>query len=102
MTDTHPSGATAELDDSVLDAMVDVPAPMDGGRPYACLSEYGMPIWVLVNRMGEPTRENIARVAWEYHIPEVGVRAALRYYERNKKDVDAVIVLNNESFGLNE
>jgi hypothetical protein len=65
MTDSQPTGTTAELDDAALDAMVEVPPPLDGGRPYARLSEYGTPIWVLINRMGEPTPENIARVAWE-------------------------------------
>jgi hypothetical protein len=74
----------------------------DGGRPYARLVEYGTPIWVLINRMGEPTPENIARVAWEYSLPDSAIHAALRYYERNKKYIDAVIIINNEPFGLNE
>ena len=100
MTTSEPPGATAELDDAALEAMVE-PHP-DKGRPYARLVEYGTPIGVLINRMGEPTPENIARVAWEYQIPEEAVHAALRYYERNKKFVDAVIILHNEWFGMNE
>ena len=100
MTQVQPTGATAEVDDSTLDAMVEVPA--DRGRPYARLAEYGTPIWALINRMGEPTPENIARVAWEYDLPDTAIKAALRYYERNKKFIDAVIIINNEPFGLNE
>ena len=90
----------AVLGDAALDAMVE-PHP-DRGRPYARLVEYGTPIWVLINRMGEPTPENIGRVALEYDLPERVVRAALQYYERNKKFIDAVIIINNEPFGLNE
>ena len=100
MTQLQPSGATVELDDEALDAMVE-PHP-DNGRPYARLTEYGTPIWVLINRMGEPTPENIARVAWEYQIPEEAVHAALHYYERNKRFIDAVIIINNEPFGFND
>lgn len=100
MTKKQPSGGTAELDEAALDAMVEVPP--DRGRPYARLAEYGTPIWVLINRMGEPTPDNIARVAWEYGLPDVAMQAALRFYERNKKFIDAVIIINNEPFGLNE
>ena len=100
MATLKPSSPVAELDDAELDAMVE--APPDRGRPYARLVEFGTPIWVLINRMGEPTPENIARVAWEYSLPERAVMAALRYYERNKKFIDAVIIINNEPFGLNE
>ena len=91
---------TTNGDEATLDAMVE-PHP-DRGRPYARLVEYGTPIWVLINRMGEPTEENIARVAWEYSLPENAIEAALRYYDRNRKFIDAVIVINNEPFGLNE
>lgn len=87
-------------DDGALDAMVE-PHP-DRGRPYARLVESGISIWALINRMGEPTPENIARVAWEYDLPERAIQAAIRYYDRNKRFIDAVIVINNEPFGLNE
>ena len=100
MSEGERSDATAESDNTALDQMVEVHP--DLGRPYARLSEYGTPIWVLINRMGDPIPENIARVAWEYQIPEIAVRAALRYYERNKKHGDAVIISSNEPFGLNE
>jgi hypothetical protein len=99
MTTTEPTGATADLDDAALEAIVE-PHP-EWGRPYARLVEYGTPIWVLINRMGDPTPENIARVAWEYSLPEDAVRAALRYYERNRKFIDAVVIINNEPFGMN-
>ena len=100
MTDSQPTGAIAELDDAALDAMVETHP--EWGRPYARLVKYGTPIWVLINRMGEPTPENLARVAWEYNLPDRAIQAALRYYERNKKYIDSVIIINNEPFGLNE
>lgn len=87
-------------DEAELDAMVE-PHP-DGGRPYARLVESGISIWALINRMGDPTAENIHRVALEYDLPEAVIHAAVRYYERNKKFIDAVIIINNEPFGLNE
>jgi hypothetical protein len=96
MTDSQPSGAVAEVDEAALDAMVE-PDP-NQGRGYARLTESGTPVWALINRMGEPTPENIARVASEYLVPEVVVRAAIRYYERNKPYVDAIILLHNEWF----
>jgi hypothetical protein len=100
MSATQPAGTTAELDEVALDAMVEPHA--DRGRPYARLKEYGTPIWALINRLGEPTPGKVASVAEEYDIPEAAVRAALRYYARNKKYIDAVIIINNEPFGLNE
>ena len=100
MATLKPSSPATELDDATLDAMVELHP--DHGRPYARLVEYGTPSWVLINRMGEPTPENIARVAWEYQIPESAVHAALRYYDRNKRFIDAFIVITNEPFGLND
>ncbi len=96
MTDGRPSGAIAEVDAAALDAMIE-PDP-NQGRGYSRLTEYGTPVWALINRLGEPTGENIARVAAEYQVPEIAVRAAIRYYERNKPYVDAVILLHNEWF----
>ena len=85
-----------EIDEAALDAMV-APDPIRG-RSRARLIDAGTPVWALINRMGEPTPEHIARVAREYRISELEVRAAIRYYERNKPCIDAFILLNNEWF----
>jgi hypothetical protein len=92
--------STSTIDPVALDAMVE-PDPVRG-RSRARLIESGVPVWALISRMGEPTADNIARVAAEYAIPEIAVLAALRYYERNKPYIDAFILLNNEPFGLTE
>jgi uncharacterized protein (DUF433 family) len=86
----------ATLDEDALAAMIE--PDRQRGSGYARLAEYGTPVWALVQRLGEPTPENVARVAWEYQVPEVAIHAALHYYRRNRASIDAVIRLNKDWF----
>ena len=87
---------TATLDGDALDAMIE--PDRQRGKGYSRLWEYGTPVWAIVQRLGEPSSENVARVAEEYHLPEVAVQAAIRFYQRNKASINAVIQLNDDWF----
>jgi hypothetical protein len=87
---------TTTLDGEALDAMIE--PDRQRGKGYSRLEEYGSPIWAIVQRLGEPTPENVTRVAQEYHLPEVAVQAAIRFYQRNNASIDAVIQLNDDWF----
>jgi uncharacterized protein (DUF433 family) len=94
-TDQHtPDVATRDA--WALDAMIEL--DRHRGQGYARLRESGTPVWALIQRMGEPTSQNIARVAWEYRLPEVAIHAAIRYYEQHRPSIDAVIKLNDDWF----
>jgi uncharacterized protein (DUF433 family) len=91
---TTKSNATPVLDRAVLDAMVE-PEP-GRGRDRARLKDSGVPVWALIAEL-QANNWDIAEVARAYRIPEIAVRAAIRYYENNKPFIDAFLLLNSEA-----
>ena len=83
-----PIGATE------LDAMVE-PEP-GSGRDKARLMDYGTPVWALIAEL-QANGWDIAEVARAYRVPDIAVQAAIHYYERNKRFVDAFLLLNSEA-----
>jgi uncharacterized protein (DUF433 family) len=67
--------------------------PRRSGPADARLRDSGVPVWALVAQLpafdGDP-----ARLASSYDVPLDAVKAALAYYRRNKKLIDARIALN--------
>ena len=96
MATTRPVADETEEDDpDVLDAMVERGRHV-GERDEARLAEYGTPVWALIAYLNGPDG-GIARTAAAYHLPEIAVRAAIHYYERNRPFIDARLLLNSEA-----
>ena len=94
-TTKHSVDSNMEDDPDVLDAMVEQ-GPHVGGRDEARLAEYGTPVWALIAYLNGPDG-GIARTAAAYHLPEIAVRAAIRYYERNRPFINARLLLNSDA-----
>ena len=65
-----------------------------GGRADAPLMDSGVSIWAIVTYL-RVYDNNVRAVADHFSISEIEVEAALAYYRRNKKLVDARVVLND-------
>jgi uncharacterized protein (DUF433 family) len=64
-----------------------------GGRADARLKDSGVAVWAIVAFL-HVYDNDVARVAEHFTIAEAEVEAALAYYRRNRKFVDARIALN--------
>ena len=64
-----------------------------GGRADARLRDSGVSVWAIIAFL-RVYDDDVARVADHFSISEVEVDAALAYYRRNKKYVDARLTLN--------
>ena len=64
-----------------------------GGRADARLREYGVPVWALIGQL-QAIGNDLDQLAADYELPREAVEAALAYYHRNKKYIDARIALN--------
>lgn len=101
MTDiaTTPVGPVTEQD---LHALVK-PDRVKRGRAFWRLVPSERPIWAIIMHLltfvgvsdpAEATDDQIRQTADDYEISEVEVRAALAYYERNRKYIDAWLLIN--------
>lgn len=64
-----------------------------GGRADARLKDSGLSIWAIVAFL-RIYENDVARVADHFTVAEIEVEAALAYYHRNKKYVEARLILN--------
>jgi uncharacterized protein (DUF433 family) len=64
-----------------------------GGRADARLKESGVSIWAIVAYL-EMYEGDLDKVAWSFELSQEEMDAALAYYRRNKKYIDARITLN--------
>lgn len=94
MATVRSVGPSAEIDEAVLDRMVE-PDPHQPGRAYARLVDHGTPVWAIIVYL-RGTNGDIGRTAADYLLPEEAIRAAMRYYDRNRAYIDALILLNDE------
>lgn len=62
------------------------------GRADARTRE-GVPVWALVAHL-QATGNDLDQLARDYHLPRIVVDAAMAYYRRNQKYIDARILLN--------
>jgi uncharacterized protein (DUF433 family) len=86
----------SDVDEAELDAMVEQD-PRRPGRHNARMRDYGTHVWAIIAAL-QGTNWDIPRVASEYHMPEEAIRAAIRYYERNKEFIDAELLLQHEEY----
>lgn len=89
-----------EIEEELL-AMVK-PDPGRPGRAYGRLIDHERPIWVLIlhlmseHSLDDPldaSDEEVRDTADAYDLPEIAVRAALAYYKRHQRYVDALLTL---------
>lgn len=82
--------------------------PHRPGRARGRLIDHERPVWALIlhlmseHSLDDPfdaTDEQIRDTADAYDIPEIAVRAALAYYKRNRRYVDALLTLNADAIG---
>jgi uncharacterized protein (DUF433 family) len=84
--------ASAE-DDELIERYID-PVSVGWGRSRARLRDSGVPVWALIGQLRVEKDEQ--KVAEGYDIPLEAMQAALAYYRRNRKYIDAFLTLNSE------
>ena len=63
------------------------------GRADARLKDYGVPVWALIGQL-RAIGGDVDQLARDYGLPREAVDAALAFYGRNKKYVEARLLLN--------
>ncbi len=84
----------SDLDEQqLIEKHVDLDYDRYGGRADARLKESGVSIWAIVGYLGvyDGDVDEVARI---YGLSHEEMDAALAYYRRNKKYVDARVLLN--------
>ena len=84
--------ATESLTDEDVDRMIE-PDEM-GTRDRARLADHGIHVWALIAYL-RAADGDIARVATDYHLPLVAVEAALQFYHRDPRFIDARLLLDS-------
>jgi uncharacterized protein (DUF433 family) len=92
MATTRAANEAVDIDDKTLDQMI---AYHYHSRDRAYLADYGTPVWVVINYL-QGANWDFDKVAKAYELPEIAVRAAVHYYEKNRKFIDAHILLQSE------
>ena len=80
-------------DDRLIAERIDPEWERYGGRADARTRE-GVPVWALVAQL-RANGDDPDQLARDYDLPRETVEAALAYYRRNKKHIDARILLNS-------
>jgi uncharacterized protein (DUF433 family) len=96
MAITHATTHSSEATPEALDAMI-VQDPRRPGRHNARMRDYGTHVWALVASL-QGNDWDVAKVAANYHMPEIAIRAAIQYYEKNRVYIDAELLLQHEEF----
>lgn len=77
----------------LIEKHVDLDYDRYGGRADARMKRTGVSIWAIVSYLGVYDGDT-NKVAWVYDLSPDEMDAALAYYRRNKKYVDARVLLN--------
>jgi hypothetical protein len=102
MADTAATPTQPATADQELRALVK-PDPVKSGRAFWRLVPSERPIWAIIMHLltlvdgddpAEATNDQIRQTADDYAISEIEVRAALAYYAKNKKYIDAWLTIN--------
>ena len=81
-------------DDALMERYIE-PDPHRPGRANARLVDYGTHVWALIGHY-KAVGGDALQVAREYDLPLEAVEAALAYYRRHKKYIDATLLLNSD------
>jgi uncharacterized protein (DUF433 family) len=79
------------MDDELIDRYIDW---TPHARADARLRKYGVHVWAVIGQLRVANGDGAA-VACVYDIPLEAVEAARAYYRRNKKYIDAHLLLNS-------
>jgi uncharacterized protein (DUF433 family) len=60
----------------------------------ARIAGYGVPVWALIGYL-RAVDGDLARTAQDYDVPEEAVRAAVAYYRRHQRAIDARLIENS-------
>ncbi len=71
--------------------------PYKPGSAGARLKSSGVPIWALISYYKHAVHEDLEQTARDYELPREEVAAALEYYQRHKKAIDARMTLNSSA-----
>jgi uncharacterized protein (DUF433 family) len=71
--------------------------PYKPGPAGARLKSSGVPIWALIGYYKGAVHEDLEQTARDYELLREDVEAALEYYQRHKKSIDARITLNSSA-----
>lgn len=69
--------------------------PYRSGPAEARLADYGTHVWAIVSYYQQAVNRDIDRVVRDYEIPHEAVEAALAYYRKHRRFIDARILLND-------
>ena len=69
--------------------------PHRPGLAEARLADYGTHVWALVSYYQQAVNRDLDRVAHDYDVPREAVEAALAYYRKHRRHIDAKILLND-------
>ncbi len=83
----------SDLDEQLIERHVGLDYDRFGGRGDARLTRSGVSIWAIVSYL-DLYGGDADKVAWHYELSPEEMDAALAYYRRNRKYVDARILLN--------
>jgi uncharacterized protein (DUF433 family) len=77
----------------LIEKHIDLNYDRYGGRADARLKVSGVSVWAIVTYLNL-YEGNVDKVAWHYELSPEEMEAALAYYRRNKKYIDARVLLN--------
>ena len=69
--------------------------PGQTGPSGARILPYGVPVWALIGYL-HAVHDDVSRVARDYAVPEVAVRASIAYYSEHRPAIDARLRQNSE------
>jgi uncharacterized protein (DUF433 family) len=83
----------SRADDALIEQYIEED-PYRPGPADARLKEYGTAVWALISYLDRALGGNVEQAAADYEVPVAAVQAALAYYRRHRKPIDARIALN--------
>ena len=81
-------------DDALIERYIDTVNVDDDHPAYARLANFATPVWAVIGTW--KATGDVAQTAQEWDMPVEYVRAALAYYRRFGRYVDALLLLNQE------
>ena len=79
-------------DDALIARYIDNVNVDDDHPSYARLADYATPVWAIIGTWR--ATDDVEQVAGEWHVSVEYVRAALAYYRRFGRYIDALLLLN--------